>query len=198
MYATYDGSSWSKETVDKGAGARYNALAYDGNDKPGIAYSDNNYGGDNMLDSMMYAKWDGSQWKIEEVEGGTKGFGVFCDLAFDSNDYPRIVHRESGARYLEWDGSSWTRTMIDGNLYGAFTNIAITSSDVSYVCYLYGGNVRVGCKVGTSWTIEPVAMGISSGRGLFIDYYKDTSTGTEYLGIGYVDKQASQFAEKTL
>lgn len=197
MYATYDGSSWSKEAADPKAGARYNALAYDSKGLPGIAYSDNNYGGDYMLDSMMYAKWDGSDWNIEEIEGGTIGFGVFCDLAFDSNDYPRIVHRESGARYLEWDGEDWTLTMIDGDLYGGYTNIAITSSDVSYVCYLYDGNVRVGYKVGDTWTIEPVDMGITSGRGLFIDYYDDGS-GTEYLGIGYVDTSKSMFAEKTL
>ncbi|MCK5253844.1 MAG: fibronectin type III domain-containing protein, partial [Thermoplasmata archaeon] len=114
MYATNDGSSWTKEAADPRAGARYNALAYDSNGYPGIAYSDNNYGGDYMLDSMMYAKWDGTDWNIEEIEGGTIGFGVFCDLAFDSNDYPRIVHRESGARYLEWDWTDWTLTMIDG------------------------------------------------------------------------------------
>ena len=197
MYATYDGSSWTKEQADPRAGARYNALAYDSNGFPGIAYSDNNYGGDYMLDSMMYAKWDGSDWNIEEIEGGTIGYGVFCDIAFDSKDVPRIVHRESGVRYLEPNGDGWDLTIVDNEEYAGYTNIALTSADVVYISYLSEGNVKVGSREGTTWTIEPVDLGVSSGRGTFIDYYDDGS-GTEYVGIGYVDAKASQFAEKTL
>ncbi|GAG31353.1 unnamed protein product, partial [marine sediment metagenome] len=156
------------------------------------------YGGDNMLDSMMYAKWDGSQWDIEEIEGGTIGFGVFCDIAFDSNDVPRIVHSEGGVRYLEPKGDGWDLTIVDDETYAGYTNIALTSSNMVYISYLSEGNVKVGYRDVTTWTIEPVDLGISSGRGTFIDYYEDTSTGTEYIGIGYVDTQASQFAEKTL
>ncbi len=200
IYATYDGSSWTKTVVEK-AGARYIDLEYDGNGDPGIAYSDNNYGGDAMLDSMMYAKWDGSKWNIQEVEGNAWGYGVFCDLAFDSNDYPRLVHSntDSGVRYLEWDPSQneFVLDIVGSAEYAGYTGITLTSTDVPYVCYLRNNNVEVGYWSGTSWTIEVIDTGITSGRGLFIDHYEDGS-GNEFVGIGYQDSDKLFVVEKTL
>ncbi len=200
MYATHDGSSWSKEVVKKGAGARYIDLEYDGNGYPGIAYSDDNYD-DTLLDSMMYAKWTGSVWDIEEVEGGPHGYGVFCDLAFDSGDHPHLVHSntDTGARYLEWDpvNEEWDLDIVGEATYCGYTGVIVTSTDVPYVCDLRNNDVEVAYRSGTSWTIELLDMDITSGRGLFIDSYYDGSD-TEVVGIGYQDSDKLILVEKSI
>jgi hypothetical protein len=201
VYRTYDGTTWTKTVVDSKAGARYNAIDFDSDGNPGIAYSDDHYGNDNWLDCIMYAHWDGTAWSIDEADGGTEAFGVFAEMAFGPDDVPRLVHSNSdlGIRYLAWNPTTevWDLSTIGGEAMGGYTGVTVSTSNVPYVMFHRpDGGVYVAYNDGSGWTIETVALKTSTGRGMYVDYY-DGGT-VEHVGVSYVNSGTLTFKEKTL
>jgi subtilisin family serine protease len=163
--ATYNGVSWDIEVVDSGAAARYNSLAYDSNGYAAIAYSDD-ADGDNSLDTLKYAHYNGASWDIEVVETGVVGYGVFASLAFDPiTENPSLAHRASGIRYLYHDGVDWKLEIVDSAQYASGTSLVFDSLGNAYLGYVdYGGSpdeVLFATRNGVdNWGIEQVASGL--------------------------------------
>lgn len=92
--------NWVNETVDPGPFIDgYLDLAVDSRGWPHISYHDAGYG------HLMYARWDGSAWRIETVDtDGTQGY--YSSIAIDSADNPHIAYYDSGRRDLRY--AWWT------------------------------------------------------------------------------------------
>ncbi len=114
--------AWTKEIVDAGAGARYNSLAYDLAGNPAIAYSDD-INGDGLLDTLMFAHWNGASWDLQVVETGLVGYGVFASLAYDPvTGFPVVLHAAGSPRdmrLLRWNGASWTLEIVGKGTYSS-------------------------------------------------------------------------------
>jgi hypothetical protein len=163
--ASWNGNSWDIEVVDAGAGARYNSLAYDSDGYPAIAYS-HDVSGNNYLDTLKYAHWNGNTWDITTVETGTNGFGVFAEMAFDPvTGNPAIVHGGSGSvRFLSWDGSTWNLEVVDTAQYNSGTSIVFGDDGTAYVSYLVFGTTpqksMFATRIGSNdWDLEEVGSG---------------------------------------
>lgn len=157
--AHWDGSVWQIQVVEAGAGARYSSLAFDLSGNPSIAYSDD-INGDNWLDTLKFARWNGASWDIQIVETGVVGYGVKVDLAFDPvTGYPGIVHSAAGnVRFAQWNGASWTIRIIGSANHGS---LAFDSSGVPHVAYGASSEVRVARWDGAAWQVDLVDRGFS-------------------------------------
>ena len=115
------GSVWTTADDDPGAGSRNSSLAFDSSCNPAVAYSDD-IDGDGWIDTLKFARWNGSSWNIEVVDTGPVGYGVFAALAFDrQTGYPSVAHKGTGQiRFFRWNGSTWLREEIDKRTQYAF------------------------------------------------------------------------------
>lgn len=70
---------------------------------------------------------------------------------------------------------------------GGYTGVWVTYSNVPYVSYHRpGGNVFCGYGVGTSRTIETLALGLTTDRGVNTDYCNEGST-VEHVAVSFVE-----------
>jgi len=110
----WTGSQWQTEQVDPVPSGRWKSLAFDPAGNPAVAYS-NDENDDGWLESLKLARFEGSKWNIEVVEGGPVGYGVSASLAFDGSGRPAIAHKGAGTvRFLRWTGSSWSVETVGG------------------------------------------------------------------------------------
>jgi len=157
-FAKKTATGWTLQNVAF-AGARYNSLAYDAVGNPSIAFSDD-IDGDNSLDTLKFAHWNGSTWEVQTVESGVVGYGVFASLAYDNTGKPAIVHGNSGEiRFLRWNGSSWNPAEIVDN----GRNLWLTFNSADGKFYVSSNNEigqRLSKQEASGWTtelIEPVS-----------------------------------------
>ena len=153
-YATWNGISWSTQTVN--IGTQLYSLALDGNDTPGLVYEG--------LNGLMYAASTGANWTIQNVDPNGASFAT---LAFDSAGNPHIGY-DSGTtiKYASWTGSSWqiqtvtnlAATAGAGQLYLAF------DESTPYIMYGYSpydnGTDVVQLAIGKSagWNIQTIPL----------------------------------------
>jgi hypothetical protein len=104
-HATYDGSVWRIDTAASGL-TSYNgqncSIAIDGDGHPHISFR--NLG-------LFYARHDGSQWYLTEVDNDFFAGGE-SSLALDAHGRPRIAyddwdHPNNDLRYAAFDGIDW-------------------------------------------------------------------------------------------
>lgn len=156
-FAKRVGSTWSVQTVAPGAGARYNSLVYDDQGRPLIAYSDDP-DGDNWLDAVRLASWNGTSWQIDEIESGVVGYGVFVSVAWDPvASRPCLVHSRVRFACRDADGTWIKETLAAGN----YESLAIDSSGTAYVTYTddAGRTVlakRAAAAAGSAWELEVI------------------------------------------
>ena len=162
-FARFNGVSWNIELVELNAGARYSSLAYDPAGNPSIAYSDD-IDGDNWLETLKFARWNGSSWEIEIVQTGVVGFGVFASLAYDPiTGNPSIAHRESGVRFASWNGSSWELEVFEGK-YASGTSLVYNSAGKPLIGFEVDEMVKVARRTAPStWEVE-IVDAVNSGR----------------------------------
>jgi subtilisin family serine protease len=132
--ACHDGSGWTTQLIEGNLAGRYKHLAFDADGYPLVAYSAD-ADGDNTIDTLKLARWNGSGWAIESVRGGETGAGVFASLAYDpANDAALLVDRVGGnIRFHYQDGSAnWQMVVIEN---GSEPNIAIDASGTPWVSY---------------------------------------------------------------
>ena len=102
LYAAYGGhslymatkgpsdTSWTVQTVDDSYRVgKHTSIALDSSGYPHISYSKYS---DNR--ALKYARWDGSAWQIETVDGSSIDNDAGCNnaIALDSNDRPHIAY----------------------------------------------------------------------------------------------------------
>ena len=158
------GSVWTTADVDPGAGARYSSLAFDSSCNPAVAYSDD-IDGDGWIDTLKFARWNGSSWNIEVVDTGPVGYGVFAALAFDrQTGYPSVAHKGTGQiRFFRWNGSTWLREEIDKSTQYAF-GVSLTYDQDGNGYLAFGANYGDGTSMTVArrdptagtWTLETV------------------------------------------
>ncbi|MBI2926487.1 MAG: S8 family serine peptidase [Verrucomicrobia bacterium] len=136
--ARRSGGVWTTQTVEAGAGARYNQLAFDAAGNPAIAYSDD-INADGWLDTLKFAHWNGASWDIWIVDTGLVGYGVFATVAYDpTTGYPAVAHRGTGQlRFFRWDGAGWAgpETVDPSTTSISGTSLAFASDGTAYLAY---------------------------------------------------------------
>jgi len=154
-YATYDGSSWSIETVDSGEGThsdgsdgkvgKYSSIAVDSNDVVHISYyqEGNQYGDE--YGELKYASGSYESWSISEVSTGSgwppSDRGKYSSIAIDSNNNPHISYFDAtegnlGYRHhngVEWDDFPSCCTSSD--VHGLYTSIDLDSNNYPHISY---------------------------------------------------------------
>jgi len=147
--------AWTLQVVDPGAIARYTDLAYDLAGNPAMCYSVD-IDGDNWLDTLKYARWNGASWVIELVETGVVGYGVLCSLAFHpTTGFPVISHQAGGIRVALWNGASWDIELFGS---GGGTSLAYDSAGTLFMSYSSGG-VRLAERTASGWEVDFVDVG---------------------------------------
>jgi hypothetical protein len=114
MYASWNGSNWTIQTVDNWnisnvnpqASIGYCSLALDSKSNPHIVYSVSD-GSSNLL---KYASWTGINWSIQTIDYGTGG-----SIGLDSANNPHIAYSGTNGdlKYASWTGSKWKIQTID-------------------------------------------------------------------------------------
>jgi PKD repeat protein len=166
----FDGSAshdpdavWQIETVDSdGDVGHQSSLALDGNDYPHISYHElflnNSTGG-----SLKYARWNGSEWNIEQVTTVTI-YGRETALALDANEYPHIVFGElvnignADLKYARWTGDNWSIETIDTVGSTSKISMALDSNDTPHISYFdnYNRHLKYATLTEGNWSIEIV------------------------------------------
>jgi hypothetical protein len=181
MYAKWNGSAWSNETVDY-THATYLSLAIDSKDNPHMSYYDYNNR------NLMYAKWNGSAWSNETIDSDGQ-VGATNSIAIDSYDNPHISYSSAtnlSLKYAKWNGSAWYIETVDasrGN--GTFSSLAIDSRDYPHISYYDYGSLALKYAKwnGSAWSNETVDSGNNSYVGRFPSLALDKY---DYPHIGYM------------
>lgn len=194
-YARWDGTNWMIETVD-GANSDvgiHNAIALDSNNRPHIVYGYYRYHEDGTSDTMSprYAHWDGTAWKISDVDldthmTWTDSSDSPTSIAVDSNGTPHISYYQerywdgtswnytTDLMYATWNGTAWNLTSVDsdGSSVGRNNSIAVDSNNNPHISYWDGSNsdLEYARWDGTTWNLSTVdANNIYNGNSIAID-----------------------------
>ena len=163
------GSGWEIQYVQRDAAAAYISLAFDPDDNPAIAYSDD-LDNDNRIDTLIYALWNGNSWDIDPVSPSIRSSGYSASLVFDPvTGNPMLADRADTVRFFYYDGIDWQMTQLEK---GRDVNMAIYSSGTPYISYSISDpeTVRVahpvtpGDYVYDHWDIETVGSADVAGR----------------------------------
>ena len=106
-YAKWNGYNWNIQVVDESGNSGYSSsISIDNKNNPHISYwkKMDKYGDK----KLMYAKWNGSNWNIEEI---TSGVEFLTSIALDKNDNPYIGFystNKSHFGYATFTGLNWS------------------------------------------------------------------------------------------
>ena len=166
-YATFDGQSWTVETVGTGP-LPYefgNSIALDSQDRPHIVWFDS------QGQDLKYAFRDSGGWTISTVDSAGD-VGRYPSLALDQNDNPVVSYYQtlsesSGAiRLARWDGSQWSAQQVDQlddvfpGFFGARKNssVVVDPDGNPIVAYSDESVVKLAAWNGDAWDIQTVAI----------------------------------------
>ncbi len=176
-YAKFIDNEWEIQTVDScGTVGRHVSLALDSDDNPHMSYH-HQYeyydGGVNTTNDLKYARWTGSQWELETVDG-PGNVGYHTSIALDSDDYPHISYESNNTlKYAKWNGYSWDIETIEDPGYMYSTSIALDSNDRPYISYSGNFSLKYAEYTGANWHIETVysipGWGVGEGTSIALD-----------------------------
>ncbi len=160
LYARYDGTSWSIETMDrKDLTGRYPALALDARDRPHVSYSH----WDTTGGELRYAYSDGMGWRTEIVDrADDKEVGTYSSLALDGGNLPHISYYDASntdLKYAYYNGTDWISETVDSaGSVGEYTSLALDENGYPHVSYrdVTRGDLKYAAYDGTGWRIETV------------------------------------------
>gem|GEM_PF-3345403 len=121
----------------------YISIAFDSSNTPYVVYQDLTKS--NKATVMKYND-DNSSWEAVGSAGFSAGTAAFTSIAFDRNDTPYVVYKDSGnsskATVMKYNNSSWEAVGSAGFSAGtaSYTSIAFDSSNTPYVVYKDYGN----------------------------------------------------------
>lgn len=170
-YATFDGQSWTVETVGTGP-LPYefgNSIVIDSQDRPHIVWFDA------QGQDLKYALRDADGWTISVVDADGD-VGRYPSLALDQNDNPvdsyyQTLSDSSGIiKFARWDGSAWT-TQTVGQLNDVFpgflgarknSSVLLDAGDNPIVAYSDESVVKLASWNGDGWDIETVTTAMTN------------------------------------
>ena len=142
-YAVREEGVWRITTVD-GAGdtGRYPSMVLDQQDDPLISY----YAPTGSTEgSIKLARWNGSEWDIQVIDGldsvfpGFHGARRTSSLALGPDDDPLVAYADEGVLKVAWlDGSQWVRETVlrAGDLpLGQQVSLAVDASGVLHLTF---------------------------------------------------------------
>jgi len=160
---------WHIEVIDTGylTGIR-NTIDITSTGEPRMLYS-KYYGGGNFYE-IIYAYWDGYEWKKDVVDIGTC---CNCSLSIDSLDRPHITYIDGSNKlvYAYHDGSEWQIHQFGWGAPFGYLEIEIDSNNqphigyqAAYLMYLYWD--------GEEWQRETVdSSDVAGGCSMELDSY---------------------------
>ena len=179
---------WEIRTVDSGSQTYIPSLKMDKNGNPCLSYVDK------TSKDLKYAKWNGSGWDIEIVDGNA---GERSSLQFDASGNPAIGYSSNGTlKYAKWNGSGWETQVVDPGPYvGTYLDLDLNIN--GSICIAYSkadsiGNI-VGVKYayndGSQWLLEDIA---TSG-GYYVQLECDINSSPHVI---YPDQQIIKYARR--
>ena len=148
-------NEWDIQTVDGnatyGVGRYSSSLDIDDYKRPHISYYDEEY------DNLRYAKWDGIQWLISQIDE-TGNVGQHNSIKLDAKNQPHISYHDlsnGDLKYAHFNGLSWnTETLETSGTIGKFTSIAVDEENYPHISYFYSTNfdLKYAYYNGSSWT----------------------------------------------
>ncbi|OPX18540.1 hypothetical protein BXT86_00680 [candidate division WOR-3 bacterium 4484_100] len=140
-YTSFDGTTWTTETVYSGGAGSECDLVLDQNDLPNISFYWP-YGGGNY--SLGFAQKDGGIWNTYIVHQGAQPTkkGWNNQIAMTDDGVMHIAshaHNECFVEHAWGDGNSWNNEVVDTiGMYGAAIGICTDANDV-FISYCDGG-----------------------------------------------------------
>ncbi len=143
--------TWSIQTLDEkglGYGNGYCPIAIDSNGNAHIAYS-SRY--PNHLSGVMYASWNGSDWKIQTVSSE----GDACSLVLDKAGNPHIVYSTGDLFFASWTGENWSiQEVASGGRY--FGVVALDSLENPHIAYTNSKTLYYTSWTGSNWSTQTI------------------------------------------
>jgi hypothetical protein len=161
VYASWNGSSWDKQTLAEDSFVQ--CLALDANDNPHILYFNR------QSDHFEYASWTGTSWSVQNTGIHGNSFA----LALDSSGSPHITYTEDGkVKYVTFTGKTWDIQTLDSVTEILMSiSIAVDSNNKTYILYspssypdfnltvgIRAINVKVATYLNSSWNIQAVPL----------------------------------------
>ena len=181
--ATWNGASWSIQTVDAGKGvAQVICLAFDAAGNPALSYG---------LGPLKFARWTGASWTIQTIDIDANTVG---SLAFKDGQ-PSVAYgysaRIKGKTYNQLKlarlvGSSWVSEIVEDGVTASYKSLAYAPDGNPSIAYRDGDTSKFAHKTGSTWTIQTVETG---GAGVFISLAYDPLTG--YPTVSYRNDSAT-------
>jgi hypothetical protein len=150
-YAYWNGSKWTVQIIDSRS-SKYPSLQIDTSGNPHMSYYNT------TSNSLEYATWTETGWKIETLEYGA----TFSSLVLDSGDNPHLCYTcDEGLKYAVWNGTAWNTQIVDTTgdpiaSVGASCSLALDSKGNPHISYIdqYRGTIlKYAFLNGSSWMI---------------------------------------------
>ncbi|MFH1142759.1 MAG: hypothetical protein V1695_03525 [Candidatus Uhrbacteria bacterium] len=170
-YASWNGNTWSIETVTTKGQDVY--LALDANGQPHLSFRKED---SSDIERIYYATKSYGVWSVESPDSSVRAGGD-TGIAVDSNNQPHLVYHDydnGSIKYAGWSGSSWTIRTVDASVTNEEgLKIAIDSSDRPNVIYSNMSDMNDERLIyavwgGSSWSTETVSR--PANPAIAIDY----------------------------
>jgi len=105
-------AGWIIETIDSNCMASRSPIVLDSNDYPHVSY----FGSTPESVLAKYAKWTGTEWKIETIADNLPKTTSHISLCLDSENYPHITYCDrtyNDIKYAKWTGIKWDIQTVD-------------------------------------------------------------------------------------
>ena len=161
-YASFNGTAWTRETVDSGFDTLTSIAINPVDNQPMIAYSDVPGGG------IKLASHAGGTWSIQAVDASFYGWAF--SLVIDSTGSPRIAYANIDPfvlKYAQWTAPRWSTSVVDCCAYAP--SLKLDSSGIPHVAYLTDSGVKYASFSGTAWTNATVDVKSFSSVSLALD-----------------------------
>jgi hypothetical protein len=147
---------WFSMVLDKQLGQFTTRITIDPSGHPQICYTP---------DKMKFARFDGQEWKIQEIAKDTGEIGYTCSIVIAKDGTPSVTwYQLTGAiqlhiRYATLKDNVWlARTLDFDNETGKWNTMLLDSHDLPVLCYSawYNGELRLAKWTGKQWDFTTI------------------------------------------
>jgi len=200
-YAKWDGSSWSKSTIDTKDDEGYYDLRPDiilSDSSPQIYYctypSTTSVGGSNMV--LKRASLEGVSWQTGDLMSATRK----CSVVLDSSGNPHLLFPNTSSSgsgssmyYLVWTGSNWqTEEITEASIGGGglyYYTLALDSNDNPHFSFFTNDTqlIKYATKDSSgSWNVETID---TTGTGYYNDLAVDSNNRPHIVYVDNADDE---------